>query len=164
MLFSLSGHYTKIKVKVRKKGNIGNTLSLIGIMLFVLVSSCKKDRVESTIPYVPVNITVILSLPEYQQLNSPGSSAIISGGYRGIIIYRRSIQEFVAFDLACPYDPTESGAILTLESGGLTLLDNKCGSTFNLYDGSINHGPASRPMKGYNCQYFPSDNSLLISN
>jgi nitrite reductase/ring-hydroxylating ferredoxin subunit len=136
--------------------------SLVTISLFF---SCSKDSNDTTIPSVPVNYTIYLTLPQYTNLNSPGSYSIVDGhGYRGIIVYRRSQDEFVAFDLACPYDPTTSGAILTVDSSGITMVDAHCGSKFSLYDGSILKGPATRPMKGYNTSYDPSTYSVMIFN
>jgi nitrite reductase/ring-hydroxylating ferredoxin subunit len=137
---------------------------LILIFLSVL-SACKKDSVtDDPIPEVPVNLTIYLSLPQYSALNSIGNNVIVQGGYKGIIIYRRSLDEFVSFDLACPYDPRENGAILTIESGGVTLTDAHCGSKFNLFDGSVLNGPASRPMKAYNTEYNSAQQVIYIYN
>ena len=90
--------------------------SLICIFAF----SCKKDNSDDIIPYVPVNTTIYLSLPEYAPLNSIGNSVFIDGGYRGLVVYRRALTEFVAYDRACPYDPTATGAKLVLDSSKLT--------------------------------------------
>jgi len=133
--------------------------SLIVIILF----SCKKDNQDDRIPNVTVSQTIYLNLPSYTVLNSVGNYVYISGGYRGIIVYRRSISEFVAYDRACPYDPTVSGALLEVDSNGLTTVDRHCGSKFLLVDGSVNQGPATSPMKGYATQY-DGNNQVYIYN
>jgi hypothetical protein len=139
-------------------------LLFISLAFPVVFLSCKKDNIETTIPNVPVNITLSLNLPEYSSLNNPGGTYQIAGGYRGIVIYRRSVSDFVAFDRACPYDPTATGAILEIDSSGVTTIDYHCGSTFSLYDGSIIHGPATISMKGYSTTYSAGSNTLYIEN
>ena len=136
----------------------------ISWMMIVFQSSCKKNNTDNIIPYVPVNTTIYLNLPQYASLNSIGSYVLIDGGYRGIVVYRRSISEFVAYDRACPYDPTASDARLKIDSSGVTTVDANCGSKFNLYDGSVLHGPSTRPMKAYQSDYEQSSNSVTIYN
>jgi nitrite reductase/ring-hydroxylating ferredoxin subunit len=155
---------TNIKLKRYNKNVLAFSLFTFAI-IFLIISSCGKDSNDTTIPNVPVNYTVYLTLPQFTNLNSPGSYSLIDGhGYKGIIVYRRTQDEFVAFDLACPYDPTTSGAILTVDSSGITMVDNHCGSKFSLYDGSVLKGPATRSMKGYNTSYDPSTFSVSIFN
>jgi hypothetical protein len=145
----------------------GNSFSLyrltIPVLLLAFIFSCKKSTTVDRIPTVPVNVTVYLNLPSYASLNSVGNHAIISGGYKGIIVYRRSINEFAAYDLACPYDPSASGAILEVDSSGVTTVDRHCGSKFSLDYGSIIKGPATAPMKAYHADYDGS-NSVYIYN
>lgn len=124
--------------------------------------SCKKNSTDEVIPNVPVNLTIYLSLPQYSALNSIGNSVEVSGGYRGIIVYRRSLQEFVAFDLACPYDPSKGK--MELDSSYISTIHTICGSKFSLYDGSKISGPATRPMKQYNADYSSNDNAVYIFN
>ncbi len=133
-------------------------------LLILFASGCKKDSPVATIPTVPVNITLSLTLPDYSILNSPGGAKEIYGGYKGIIVYRRSISDFIAFDMACPYDPTTDGAILRIDSSGVTSVDAHCGSKFSLYDGSVIHGPATSSMRPYQTEYSSSSNTLLIYN
>jgi len=139
-----------------------------GIFVLVLTTlivfaACKKDKNDTLIPNVPVNVTIYLSLPQYSSLNSIGNNAIIqSAGYRGIIVYRRSIDEFVSYDLACPYDPTDEAAILEVDSSGVAVVDYHCGSRFSLYDGTIINGPATRPMRSYQTDF--DGNAVFISN
>jgi hypothetical protein len=141
-----------------------NTLYFILMLFVILAVACKKDSPVTAIPNVPVNITLSLTLPDNAVLNSPGGAKEISGGYKGIIVYRRSISDFVAFDMACPYDPTTEGAILKIDSSGVTSVDLHCGSKFSLYDGSVIHGPATTSMKPYQTEYSSSANTLAIYN
>lgn len=134
----------------------------IGIitLLFFIVACSKND--DETIPNVPVNFTIYLTLPQYSSLNSIASHAIVNDyGYRGIVIYRRSQDEFVAFDLACPKDPSNT---MIVDSSGINTVDLSCGSKFLLEDGSVLNGPATRPMKQYNTEYQPNNNTVSIYN
>ena len=135
------------------------------LLPFILIASfsCKKSNVEDRIPVVPVSVTIYLNLPSYSALNVVGNYAKVAGGYRGIIVYRRSQTEFAAFDLACPYDPSAAGAVLEVDSSGVTMVDNHCGSKFSLAYGSVLKGPATSPMKAYNTDY-DGNNIVYIYN
>ena len=105
-----------------------NSFSTIKLSTYILVIifffSCKKDTSEDRIPNVPVNFTIYLSLPQYVTLNSIGGYVTVPEyGYRGVIVYRRSLDEFVSYDLACPYDPTvtESGIAILYKSDSVLL-------------------------------------------
>ncbi|MBP6335613.1 MAG: hypothetical protein KA444_09090, partial [Bacteroidia bacterium] len=119
---------------------------------------------QSIIPNVTVNLSLPLSLPEYVALNSVGNSIEISGGYKGIIIYHRFQNEFVAFEKACPYDPLESAAIVEKDSSNVIGVDLNCGSKFFLTDGSILNGPATQSLKQYQTDYDAGSMTLYIFN
>lgn len=134
------------------------------VVLLIAQPACKKSNQTDPIPTVPVNITVPLRLPEYSALNSIGNYVYINGGYKGIIVYRRTLDQFVAFERACPFDPTTSGAIVVVDSSGVMAKDSKCGSKFNLFDGSVVNGPAARSLKPYNVEYNQNSETLYIYN
>ncbi|MFM2207338.1 MAG: hypothetical protein RL213_1313 [Bacteroidota bacterium] len=127
--------------------------------------SCKKDGATDNIPNVTVEVYIPLSLPEYAALNSIGNYVLVDGGYKGLIVYRRSLSEFVAYERACPYDPTAGGSIVEPDSSNVIGVDRKCGSKFVFYDGSVLNGPATRPLKQYRCDFDGnSPGSLHIYN
>ncbi|MFZ4402043.1 MAG: hypothetical protein ACOYO1_18585 [Bacteroidales bacterium] len=132
------------------------------LLLFYFSSffSCSKDENE-TIPYVYVNFSIQPNSTVYQKLNTVGGWEYITGGYNGIVVYRLSQDEFVAFDRACPYDYKNSCRIV-VESSFTTTIDSCCGSRFLLNDGSPFKGPASVSLKKYKTYY--DGNSLRISN
>ena len=66
-------------------------LALIVPTLFFV--SCKEQNYP--IPDVPVNMSINLDLPSYNALNAPGGYAYVTGGSRGIVVYR-NFDEFVA--------------------------------------------------------------------
>ena len=139
------------------------TTFLAFILLIVASFSCKKSNQADKIPVVPVSVTIYLNLPSNIALNSIGNYVKTQGGYRGIVVYRRSLTEFVAFDLACPFDPQSSGAILDIDSNGISTIDHHCGSRFDLTSGSVLNGPATSPMKAYSADY-DGGNTVYIYN
>ena len=75
------------------------------VLTFILLSSkCSKGK-QNPVPYVPFDITIDIQLPSYNQLQGVGGWTYVTGGSRGIIVYRRGIDEFVAFDRHSPVDP-----------------------------------------------------------
>jgi Rieske Fe-S protein len=125
---------------------------LITALLFVLVN-CKKNQNQDNAPIVPVDIYVNLNLPQNQPLAIPGGWAYAQGGIKGVIIYRRGMDEFVAFDRNCTYNEENSCGTATVDSSNV-LIDCSCdGSVYNIFDGSVNQGPATLPLRQYNASY-----------
>jgi len=52
----------------------------------------------------------LLTQPSYANLNAVGGWVYVTGGVRGIIIYKKNSSEFAAYERCCPYDPNVSTA------------------------------------------------------
>jgi len=133
---------------------------LLVVVCFLLIFSqvnCKKGDSsgdsQNQIPVVPVNITLNPNSTEYIQLNPVNGWETITGGYRGIIVFRKSATEFTAFERACPYDWTVTTARLTVDAGGTTATCPSCKSKFILIDGTPYQGPSHYPLKQYTTNY-----------
>lgn len=126
-------------------------LITIPILIFFLliVPSCKKNKDDDWIPYVYVDFYINITLPDYIDLNVTGGWVYLNGGSRGIILYRKSDAEFAAYDRHCPYDPDNKNAIVEVDDTDIMVVDSTCGSKFQLLDGSVAKGPATRPLKEY---------------
>lgn len=142
----------------RKPNIIYRTSLLVIFLLFSM--SCRKN--DDPIPYVYVNFYVSLASPQYNALTSVGGWVYVTGGYKGIVIYRQSIDEFSAFDRACPYKPSLECEFIEVEDNGITAIDSCCGSRFLLMDGSVVNGPATISLTRYKT-YF-SGTTLQVSN
>ena len=136
-------------------------LSFCLILLSALIACRKNDEL---IPNVSVNEYIDLNLPSYSNLNAVNNWIYYPAGAKGLIIFRKSTTEFVAYERACTYDPNTSGAVVTMQANGIDAKDTICGSKFFIYDGSIINGPASRPLQQYRCTYNISNNQLHIYN
>jgi hypothetical protein len=135
-------------------------LLLIAAMLNLI--ACNR-REEHPVPYVPIQITLHASDPEFMPLNAVGGSIHFWGGSRGLIIYRKSQDEFNVFDRHCPYDVENPCGIVSIEkSSSFSAVDSCCGSKFLMIDGSPSQGPSKLPLRGYPSQW--DGVRLLISN
>jgi len=133
------------------------------IIMLILAAGCKKEAVQNEIPVIAVNIAINPNSTEYYQLNTVGGWVYLTGGYRGIIVYRSNVNEFTAYERACPYDWDQgTTSRLVVDASGITASCPVCKSKFILLDGSVYGGPSHYPMKSYQTYY---DGSILyISN
>jgi nitrite reductase/ring-hydroxylating ferredoxin subunit len=125
---------------------------LLLIMLLIPLS-CDKEN-ENPVPFVAVDFMINVESTQYLELNTIGGWAYFTGGYRGIIVYRHSVDEFTAFDRACPFHPFEEDALVRVFDPPLAT-DTLCGSTFLLIDGSVVVGPSRHPLRQYRTFYSP---------
>jgi nitrite reductase/ring-hydroxylating ferredoxin subunit len=138
-------------------------LPCILLLLFLSSGSCKKKKnQEEFIPYVYVDFYIPISNPQFINLNAVGGWVYVTGGSKGIIIYRKSNDEFGAYDRHCPFMPENSCSILKVSSSGTTAIDTCCGSEFLLIDGSVLKAPSNYPMLRY--QTLFDGNQLHIFN
>ncbi|MFH1005342.1 MAG: hypothetical protein V1781_07625 [Bacteroidota bacterium] len=122
-----------------------NNISLALLLLFIFIG-CKKDRDE--VPNVYVDIYLYSTDPDFLQLNAIGGWIYISGGSKGIIVFRKSQTEFMAYDRHCTYKTSDANQV-AIDASNLIATDAVCGSKFLITDGSANQGPATIPLKYY---------------
>lgn len=136
-------------------------LSLILIVSFFIYAGCRKKEKEQ-VPYVRVNFSIYLTDPLYVNLQANGGHIYYSAGSRGVIIYRRSNDEFKAYERHCPYNVTSPCGTVSVEASGLTATDTCCGSVFSITDGTVIKGPATSPLKQY--RVYLDGNRIDVSN
>jgi len=132
---------------------IRNTLILTFILL--TVSSCKKENQNQQlgIPYVNVDQYVLLNLPTNLGLNSVGGWAYLAAGSRGIVIYHRTFDEYVAFDRHCTWQTEQACGQVSIDTTTNVFLNCACcTSKFSLIDGIAINGPATRGLLQYRAQ------------
>ncbi len=131
---------------------------------FLLLSSKCNNQNQNPVPFVPVDVTIDIQLPSYSNLQGVGGWSYLNGGSRGIIVYRKGIDEFVAFDRHSPADISGTCPFpLYPDSQNFLQLKDSCNNAvFSLYDGS----PVSNSIYGLR-QYatqFNGNNLLRIYN
>ena len=134
------------------------TLSIV----VLITSGCKKDDAREF--YSPVDAYVNITLVQYNNLAAPGGWAYVNGGLKGIIVYRRGTDEFIAYDRNCTYNEDNSCGMATVKTDNVTIECSCDGSTYNIFDGSVTNGPATFPLKGYNTSFNSGNNTLRIYN
>lgn len=144
--------------------NISKFIPLFFLFFLFPLFTCSEN--DSYIPEIYVNFNVNLNDPEFFALNASGNYVIVNGGLRGIVIYRKSFDEFLALDLTCTFDPKEDCATLKPNTvKNFIFEDLCCGSQFSmLLDGFPVAGPAKLPMKQYNVSFNASSQILYINN
>jgi len=130
------------------------------IVVFIVFASCDPNPYDDPVPYAPFpDIVLNLNLPENIGLKSQGVTLAIGGGVRGIIVYCKQPNEYVAYERNCTYHPNEACATVNVDASKLFLIDPCCGSTFDLASGEPTGGVAIRPL----VQYATSFDGLYLT-
>lgn len=140
---------------------------IIVIFLTFFLACCDKSTKNisnNPIPYIPVNITVYPNDPLNYNLQFIGGWIYINGGINGIIVYRKSQDEFVALERTSPYLVNNSNASVRVMSDNFTLRDTVSNSGWRIIDGAIIQGPTEWPLKLYSTNYYANSGSLRILN
>ncbi len=133
---------------------------VFSILIVSLFYACKKD--DTGVPIVAVDIYIYTSNPSFINLNAVGGWVYITGGVRGILVYRKSISEFMAYDRNCTYNSSDPCAVVYVDSSNIIATDTCCNSQFSIYDGTVLQAPAGVPLKAYNTTF--DGNVLHIYN
>jgi nitrite reductase/ring-hydroxylating ferredoxin subunit len=131
--------------------------SLYILIIFLSFTSCNQEQ-NSSIPLVSVNFIININDPAYIAVAVPGSWMYLNGGSRGLILFRASNFEFIAYDRHCTYDSNNNCAQVNIDATNLIAVDNCCGSEFLITNGSVIKNPASLPLKRYQTAF---DGSVL---
>jgi nitrite reductase/ring-hydroxylating ferredoxin subunit len=128
----------------------------------ISLNSCTKN--QNIVPYVYVDQYINISLPSYSSLNSIGGWTYITGGSRGIIIYRQSYDQFSAYDRHCTFNADNPCGKATVDSTN-SYVECACDSSrYQLFDGLVIQGPASYSLKNYQTSFNVTTNQIHIFN
>ncbi len=132
----------------------------INCCFLLLFISC-VDTASSRIPYVVTDKYINLTIDN--ELLIPGNSMLFTGssycGYGGIIVCCIGLNEYVAFDAACP---NEANPSVVLKLNGMTATCPSCKTQYLLTTGTPVKGPSPYALKAYSV--LVSQGSLHISN
>jgi hypothetical protein len=142
-------------------------------LLLTSTEGCKNN--ENTLPLAPVNITIDPNSTIYQPLNIEtgwmylGEAQMVEPPSRGLIVYRLTTNEFMAFERTPPYKPdsccTSTGkgcSKLVVDSYYPFIMDTCTGSKYLILDGSVVSSPSNMPLGTYYTEY--DGNLLYIHN
>lgn len=104
--------------------------------MVAVVFSCRKNK-NHPVPSIPFDISINIGLPSYSSLQGVSGWTYVTGGSKGIIVYRKSYDEFVAFDRHSPANEGACADPLVPDSVNFLQLNDACtGAKFSLNDGS----------------------------
>jgi nitrite reductase/ring-hydroxylating ferredoxin subunit len=135
--------------------------SFLLLLIPFVFAGCKKES-DNYVPDTPVDIYLYANNPSFINVSTVGGWVYVTGGVRGILIYRKSNTEFMAYDRNCTYQSSQPCATVVVDATNIAAKDTCCNSRFSLYDGSVYQGPASVPLKACNTTF--DGNVLHIYN
>jgi hypothetical protein len=119
---------------------------------------CAKNSATELIQTGPVNITIDLNLPEYNQLRFPGEFMFFEGGIKGVLVIHDFDDTWYAFERTCAFEPTNICSKLQIDTQGFAIRCGEiklnkyepcCTSTYT-WSGFPSGGPAQGPLARYN--------------
>ena len=106
------------------------------LVIIVLSLGCANNPINTNcFPFVTVDGTIDLNLPQFIDLQVPGGWAYTNGGLQGLIIYNLNGVQFKAFDRLCPGQNLSSCSQMTVGSN-LRIICSCDGSEFNILNGA----------------------------
>jgi hypothetical protein len=131
------------------------------LLALVLIASGCRDRNTNRVPDVPVNIAINIYQPDFFNLTVPSGWVYITGGSRGIIVFRKSNNEFVALERHSPDQPEDNCAVV-VDDDNVLVSDPCSDSQWLISDGTIVQGPTTFALETYQASF--QDPILYITN
>lgn len=132
---------------------------VFGILILALLMQCRRD--EDLVPFVAVDLYLNINEPQFFDLYPIGGWIYYTGGSRGLIVYRKSMDEFMVYDRHSPYN-VGAGCIVEVDQDGILINDPCSDSQWIITDGSLVSGPASTSLTTYETTFV--DPNLHIYN
>lgn len=139
--------------------NIRN--AFVGGLFILSLFGCERQQVTDPVPYIFVQKLMDLNNTSYQALRFDRGFVYETGGVRGLIIYRRAVNSFIAFDRVCTHHPSNSCGVVEVEPTGFFMRCPCCRSVFD-FEGNPINGPANFPLVRYRTSL--SGSLLSINN
>lgn len=135
------------------------------LFLTLLIFACNKLK-NHPIPSLPFETEINLTLPSYQDLQGISGSAYAQGGVKGLVIYRKSQNEFVCFDrMATTENAAECDSGLVMDSDNFLNLNDPCSdAVYSLYDGSVVSGDVEFGLRQYLTQWDGNTKLRIYNN
>ncbi len=138
--------------------------TILTLLLLSVASGCKKNE-RPFFPEVAFEQYIYLNNPSSFPLSAPTGFIYSEGGYRGLIVYRRTgettVNGYIAFDRGCPSHYDEDCGHLDVSADGIYAVCRCNGEQYLLNDGSP-AADASLPLRQY--QLSLNGNILVIRN
>lgn len=128
--------------------------STIICMLFLLAISCSSDDSKNyNNPYLipnTVNLTLNLSLPQYNQLKFPGNSVTIyHQGIKGIVVYCLNSDLYIAHEISDPNHLPSGCSTMTIEGAVASCPCTDDDNSYDIITGQHSSTKEKYPMLQY---------------
>ncbi len=125
-------------------------LSFVFSSMLLFLSGCAPDVSDDQIPYIQfADVVINLNLPAYVSLKFDGGYTYLGGGVRGIILYRKDMSTYIAYERNSSFHPNEACATVDVHNSNLYMIDICSNSTFDFSTGYPTSGPAIVPLRKY---------------
>lgn len=135
---------------------------LVLVILTVFLGCSNNDNNNDCVPFINVNETINLDLPQFIDLQVPGGWAYAPGGHQGLILYNINGFQFKAFDRICPGQDLNSCSQMNVDAS-LRIICPCDDSEYNILNGAPLTEGASCFAKEYLVENI-SDSVLRITN
>lgn len=121
-------------------------------IICTLILGCKKDKDQGDIPFISVNLSLDIDNPAYRDVKIPGGFIYLDGGSKGIILYRKNNDDFVAYDRHSPIDAAK-GCVCTVSEDALFIEDACSNATWLITDGTPQNDNTTRFLLEYGTSF-----------
>lgn len=135
-------------IHTRNKRLIG----VFGIFLTMAILISCKDTNTRYIPYVSIQINKPISNPDLINLQTIGGYVYLTGGSRGLVLYRKNEDEIKCYDRHSSYLP-DNNCRVAVDSSNIAVKDPCSNSRWILTDGQPIAGEATLPLQEYTCDF-----------
>ncbi len=153
-------------MKIQRILNI-SAITCILFLAIISLNGCKKDKNNNRVPLAIVDITIDPNSTLYQDLNVIGGwiyldeSDGVNPPSRGIIVYRNTDEQFMAFERTPPYKPDSCCTSTNTNCSKLVVgnyypfvMDTCTGSKYLILDGTPVVSPSSVALGMYYTDYY----------
>lgn len=127
-------------------------IGVFGIFLTMAIFISCKDTNTRYIPYVPIQINKPISNPDLIDLQTVGGYVYLTGGSRGLVLYRKSEDIIKCYDRHSSYLP-DNNCRVAVDSSNIAVKDPCSNSRWILTDGQPIAGEATLPLQEYACDF-----------
>ena len=139
---------------------------LLYLFFIVALISCEKNETNDVLPYAPVDVTLNLNLPLYQNLQIPSEWIYIEAGtnkgLQGIIIQSTGLTPpYKAYEAACPNNDCNTPMVF---DGSLKMKCPCDSSEYSIIDGAPQTSGNSHFAREYKVNQINSTTLIITNN
>jgi len=144
-----------------------NLLLILLTSVLLLGLACRKKKAETPpeypVPNVPVSVNVYPNDPSNFKIQAVGGWIYYPGaGINGLIIYRKTLEEFVVLERTSPENPNNPASAVVVQEDSFTCRDTIKNGSWQIVDGAAINNSSGWFLRRYANSY--DGNLLMIRN